>query len=156
MLQRKFCTYVDKFLERLEKSLQKPRYYRPLSFSLQPEMFNFLCFKVLFRRVADLLAIYDVIVLLTVPFEAPKLGETACHSGGGGGVAPMNTNACIFNICGHPAMTVNCGYISVKPGHNTMPVGIQIVSGAFKEAILFKVAAAIEKMNVPSPLLCSK
>ncbi|WP_235010834.1 amidase family protein [Halobellus limi] len=47
-------------------------------------------------------------------------------------------NTCLFNVTGHPAMTVPCG----KP--EGLPVGLMLVGNHFDETTLFTLAAAIE------------
>ena len=47
-------------------------------------------------------------------------------------------NTCQFNLTGHPALSINAGYIE------GLPVGLQIVGRHFDDSIVLKVAYAFE------------
>jgi aspartyl-tRNA(Asn)/glutamyl-tRNA(Gln) amidotransferase subunit A len=56
------------------------------------------------------------------------------------------TTAYPFNMTGHPAASVPCGF-----GDNGMPVGLQIVAPRFEDALVFRAARAYEREH-PFPM----
>ena len=53
----------------------------------------------------------------------------------------MGTNTSPFNLTGHPAISVNAGFV------HEMPVGVMIVGKHFDDAVVLKVAQAVEKVR---------
>lgn len=103
----------------------------------------------------------DVLVLPTVGMPAPSVDE--CNQGfvevdgrkiklqgmTGGFSTPC---AIPFNVTGLPAISVCCGFSS-----RGLPIGLQIVAGAFQESTLFHVAHSYERVaewykRTPTPL----
>jgi aspartyl-tRNA(Asn)/glutamyl-tRNA(Gln) amidotransferase subunit A len=91
----------------------------------------------------------DVIVTPTTPLAAPKIEE--CKTGyvevDGRRVAYQNPTGSFgtvftipFNLTGLPAISVCCGYSS-----SGLPIGLQIVAPAFREATMLQVAHAYEQ-----------
>jgi len=107
------------------------------------------------RLVCDefnlLLKRFDVLVLPTIPFTVPMIedcrqgyveidGKKIKRQDERGGLESL---CCIpFNVTGLPAISVCCGYS--KAG---TPIGLQIAAGAFREDLLFQVAAAYERVT---------
>ena len=65
----------------------------------------------------------------------------------------MNVNCCLFNLSGHPAISVNCGFIELSGDEDQekfeesrikLSVGMQIVAGYMQESKLFRVARQVE------------
>ena len=65
----------------------------------------------------------------------------------------MNVNCCLFNLSGHPAISVNCGFIELSEDEDQekfedsrikLPVGMQFVAGYMEESKLFRVARQVE------------
>jgi len=99
----------------------------------------------------ELLKRVQLLILPTIPFTVPTIEE--CRQGfveidgkkvkrqderGG-----LESLCCIpFNVTGLPALSVCCGF--TKSG---MPMGLQIVAGAFEEELLFQVAHTYEKLT---------
>jgi aspartyl-tRNA(Asn)/glutamyl-tRNA(Gln) amidotransferase subunit A len=77
----------------------------------------------------------DVLVLPTMREPAPSLSETIAETHRR---PPSNTSA--FNHFGTPAMTVPCGFS--KDG---LPIGLQIVGAAFREAVVAQVGWAYQE-----------
>ncbi|XP_070558594.1 amidase-like isoform X2 [Ptychodera flava] len=85
---------------------------------------------------------YDVLVMPTIPFKAPKLPtqditipdifETGLNT---------ITNTAPYNVTGHPALTINTGF------SDGLPVGMMMVGRKFDESTLLKVAYAYEKLR---------
>ncbi|KAF1816889.1 amidase signature enzyme, partial [Eremomyces bilateralis CBS 781.70] len=80
---------------------------------------------------------YDVVVMPTVPCIVPK------HVDWRQGESPLKAlkpsvgltiNTAIFNITGHPAMTIPVGFLPAKDDHTIqLPVGMQLVGGLWQE-----------------------
>lgn len=80
---------------------------------------------------------YDIIVMPTTPFVAPanvdwKRGDSPMDA-----LRPsmgITTNTAIFDVTGHPAMSLPVGFAPAKEDSNTMlPVGMQLVGGLWQE-----------------------
>ncbi|RDW85351.1 hypothetical protein BP5796_03676 [Coleophoma crateriformis] len=90
---------------------------------------------------------YDVLILPTVPFLAPKLPspnagirDVMVNSAG----VSLNTSA--FNLTGLPALSLPIGFLpSLVEPHPKLPVGMQIVSKFYHEPIIYRVAYAWEQ-----------
>ena len=54
----------------------------------------------------------------------------------------MVENTCPFNITGHPALTINAGFNSMK-----LPVGMMIIGRHHDDVTVLKVAHAYEKLR---------
>lgn len=99
----------------------------------------------------DLLKRVRLLILPTIGFPVPSIKD--CESGWieidgkkikrqdeRGGIESL---CCIpFNVTGLPAISVCCGFS--KSG---MPMGMQIVAGAFQEELVFQVAHAYERLT---------
>lgn len=91
----------------------------------------------------------DLLVLPTVPFTAPKLGprqgspiEQIKPSFG------LNTNTCVFNATGHPALSLPIGRLEVsgEPGLK-LPAAVQLVGKFFDESTIYTAAYAYEQAH---------
>lgn len=92
------------------------------------------------RQAYDrVLARYDVLAMPTVPFRATPIPRKTLPVDERVGYAmQMIGNTCQSAITGHPAISVPCGMA------DDLPIGLQLVGGHFDEAVLLRVAAAIE------------
>ncbi|XP_071961320.1 amidase-like [Antedon mediterranea] len=84
----------------------------------------------------------DVIAMPTIPFppkKIPKKGLSVkdCIEL----VSGLGSNARSFSLTGHPALSINAGFI------DGLPIGMMLVAKMFDEKTLFKVAYAFEKLN---------
>jgi len=77
----------------------------------------------------------DVLVLPTMREPAPLISETVDETHRR---PPSNTAA--FNHCGTPAVTLPCGF-----SRDGLPIGLQIVGGAFHETTVLQVAYAYQQ-----------
>ncbi|OSS42333.1 Aspartyl-tRNA(Asn) amidotransferase subunit A / Glutamyl-tRNA(Gln) amidotransferase subunit A [Desulfurella amilsii] len=80
----------------------------------------------------------DAIILPTTPSDAFKIGEVT---------KPLDmylsdTFTISANLAGIPAISVPCGF-----SKNNLPLGLQILSNAFREDILLKIAYAFEQQH---------
>jgi aspartyl-tRNA(Asn)/glutamyl-tRNA(Gln) amidotransferase subunit A len=88
------------------------------------------------HRLQGLLAHYDVILLPSTPITAPAIegGDAVLHA------HKLTRFTAPFNLTGLPAISVPGGF-----SRDGMPIGIQLVSGAWKEARLLQAARAYER-----------
>jgi aspartyl-tRNA(Asn)/glutamyl-tRNA(Gln) amidotransferase subunit A len=88
------------------------------------------------HRLGKLLEIYDLLLLPSTPSTAPTLAL-----GNAPGNAPRLTRfTAPFNLTGLPAISVPCGFSEAG-----MPIGVQLVAGAWKEAKLLRAARTYER-----------
>lgn len=89
----------------------------------------------------------DVLVMPTVPFVSPRHGsrdgtpiESIKNTIG------LNSNTGIFNMTGHPAMSLPVGFLPAEDDPlMKFPVGFEIVSGYYDEPKIYAIARAFEK-----------
>lgn len=87
----------------------------------------------------------DCLVMPTVPVKAPRYEEPKDRLEGlrravaRRHVVPVIRNTGVFNISGHPAISVPCG---LRQG---LPVGMMLVGPKFADGLLFKVAYAYQQ-----------
>jgi aspartyl-tRNA(Asn)/glutamyl-tRNA(Gln) amidotransferase subunit A len=90
--------------------------------------------------VAELLSAYNVLALPTVPLVAPKLDERRVRVGG----SDLEVRSALlsltspWNMAGVPALSVPAGAV------DGLPVGVQLVSAAGDEHVLFHAARAVQ------------
>ena len=53
----------------------------------------------------------------------------------------MLANTCPFDVTGHPAMSIPCGM------SDGLPVGLMLVGGRWREATIYRAAAAFEQAD---------
>lgn len=101
---------------------------------------------VLRREVNAILHGCDALLLPTLPIVAPKLGVPTIRLGGNDEPVRnvMLRLTQLFNITGHPAITLPCG---LTP--DGLPVGLQIVGSAGKTAELLAIAREVESQVGP-------
>jgi len=88
------------------------------------------------HRFKELFQEYDILLLPTVPITAPPIsGEGAVEMA----IRLTRFTAC-FNISGLPAISIPAGKV------DGLPVGVQLVSSAFGEGLLLRVAQELESM----------
>ncbi|KAK8872696.1 amidase signature domain-containing protein [Apiospora arundinis] len=88
---------------------------------------------------------YDVLIMPTTPYVAPKHGSResprSCFEPSIG----LTSNTAVFNVTGHPAMSIPVGFAPAKEDANVLlPVGMQIVAGLWQEKKMLKVGRAWE------------
>ena len=87
-----------------------------------------------------LLAGIDVLIMPThhdLPVKIPTKPLSVTEAIRSGKVKP---NLAIFNITGHPAISINCGY------HKEFPIGFTIVGKHFHEVDVLNVASICEEI----------
>ncbi len=94
----------------------------------------------LFRAVQALLAEYDVLAMPTLMSAAKPIDA------GGSMNTPMYAQWCAplypFNLTGHPALTVPCGWSDTG-----LPIGLQLVGRWYEEASLIDVARWLQAVR---------
>jgi aspartyl-tRNA(Asn)/glutamyl-tRNA(Gln) amidotransferase subunit A len=98
---------------------------------------------VLTREVDAALAGYDAILLPTLPIPAPPIGAASVEIGSE--KVPVRSLMLrltqLFNVTGHPALTVPCGSTSDR-----LPIGLQLVGARHHTELLLRVALAVESV----------
>ena len=108
------------------------------------------------RSAYDLaLSQYDVLITPTAPTTAPPHPNLNPESAGGSSVMDkvklalgVTNQTCPFNITGHPAISVPCGWAeaagSSEEERKWLPVGMQIVGKKWDEAGVLRAARLFE------------
>lgn len=83
---------------------------------------------------------FDVLLLPTVPFKAPAYADLDQGAEQINQMLPkVVSNLCVFNLLGHPALTIPCGR-----GTHNLPIGLQLAGRHYAEGTLFQAAQAFE------------
>ena len=87
------------------------------------------------RRLADFFGAYDILLLPTTPISAPAIegDDAVAHA------RRLTRFTAAFNLAGVPALSLPSGNDS-----NGLPIGLQMIAGAWKEAGLLRAARAYE------------
>lgn len=98
----------------------------------------------MYASMTEFFTQYDAFVTPTTPFPALPLGQDGPATIDGVDVREPSRAVmgfCYpFNITGHPAASVPCGY-----DHSGLPIGLQIVSGMLRDDVVLRISAAIER-----------
>ncbi|GAB7355773.1 hypothetical protein MBLNU459_g6457t2 [Dothideomycetes sp. NU459] len=95
----------------------------------------------------EALADVDVLITPTTPTvgfkhpQGPGVMDVAMTAVG------VTLNTCPFNLTGHPAISIPCGWSKTPDGAGKLPVGMQIVAKRWHEMDIFKAAAAWEVLG---------
>ncbi|KAF9731109.1 amidase [Paraphaeosphaeria minitans] len=94
---------------------------------------------------------YDIIVMPTTPFVAPSNIEWKQGDSIMAALKPsmgITINTAIFDVTGHPAMSLPVGFAPSHEEANTrLPVGMQIVGGLWQEQKILNAALAWEEAS---------
>ncbi|KAJ5649599.1 Amidase [Penicillium longicatenatum] len=83
---------------------------------------------------------YDAIVMPTTPVVAPKHGKRGLPVESLQPSMGLTINTAIFNVTGHPALSIPIGFAPAKEDEQIMlPVGMQIVGGLWQEEKVLRV-----------------
>lgn len=101
------------------------------------------------RQVSDkyqaLFERYDALVMPTTPVVAPKNGKRGLPLESLKPSMGLTINTAIFNVTGHPAMSIPIGFAQAEDDDQVMlPVGMQIVGGLWQEEKILQVGHAWE------------
>jgi aspartyl-tRNA(Asn)/glutamyl-tRNA(Gln) amidotransferase subunit A len=94
----------------------------------------------------------DCLFTPATPNTAPRIGDTTVRLGGRDEDVRLATTRLLrgINALGLPALCMPCG-LSVSGNDPGLPLGLQIVGPAFQEALILRVAAALEDAGVGIP-----
>jgi aspartyl-tRNA(Asn)/glutamyl-tRNA(Gln) amidotransferase subunit A len=97
-------------------------------------------YQVIFETFKD----YDIIVTPTTAIPAFELGILAPSKINGRSVGPTGWHPFTFpfNLTGHPAATIPCGWTQ----ETNLPMGMQIVGKRFQELLILQVSKAFEEI----------
>ncbi|OAL24131.1 hypothetical protein AYO20_10743 [Fonsecaea nubica] len=94
---------------------------------------------------------FDVLITPTTPAVAPPHPDLRPEAEGGSSVmdkiklAVGSTNhTCPFNVTGHPALNVPCGWAPARNGRGMLPVGMQVIGKRWDDIRVLKAAKAFE------------
>jgi amidase len=94
---------------------------------------------------------YDLIIMPTTPFVAPKNVDWRRGDPPIEALKPsmgITINTAIFNVTGHPALSLPVGFASSSENGNVrLPVGMQIVGGLWQEQKILNAAYSWESAN---------
>ncbi|OHW99699.1 amidase [Colletotrichum incanum] len=88
---------------------------------------------------------YDAIIMPTTPFVAPRHGSRESVLGSFEPTIGLTTNTAVFNVTGHPAMSIPVGFLPAKDDAQVLlPVGMQVVGGLWQEKKVLNIGHAWE------------
>jgi aspartyl-tRNA(Asn)/glutamyl-tRNA(Gln) amidotransferase subunit A len=87
------------------------------------------------RWMDDFFKVYDLLMLPTTPITAPLIEGTDAITQ----ARQLTRFTAPFNLTGLPALSIPCGFDS-----NGLPIGLQLVSGSWKEASVLRAGQSIE------------
>jgi aspartyl-tRNA(Asn)/glutamyl-tRNA(Gln) amidotransferase subunit A len=90
----------------------------------------------------------DCLMTPTAPITPPRIGEKTVHIAGQEEDVRRAATRFVrpFNVLGLPAISIPCGLSGER-----LPIGLQIVGPPFEEALILRVAAALEDGGVAIP-----
>ena len=106
--------------------------------ALIPASFTFLARqarRLVTDQVNAALAEVDALIIPTSTSAAPLLDSTPNRSTREKVVGIRRTYSCLFNLTGHPALTLPCGFTAGQ-----LPIGLQLVGGYFADGLLLRLA----------------
>jgi aspartyl-tRNA(Asn)/glutamyl-tRNA(Gln) amidotransferase subunit A len=91
----------------------------------------------------------DCIAMPATPTTAPRIGQTTIRLGGDDEDVRLATTRLVrgINALGLPALSIPCGVSAAG-----LPIGLQLVGGAFQEAAILRAGAALEMELPPCPI----
>ena len=106
--------------------------------ALIPASFTFLARqarRLVTDQVSDALVEVDALIIPTSTGAAPLLDSTPTRSIREKVVGIRRTYTCLFNLTGHPALTLPCGFTTSQ-----LPIGLQLVGNYFADGLLLRLA----------------
>jgi aspartyl-tRNA(Asn)/glutamyl-tRNA(Gln) amidotransferase subunit A len=99
---------------------------------------------VLRAALDQVLSDHDILVVPTVGFGAPRIGQGEIDFGGRRQAVPtaLSEYTRAFNLSGHPAISVPCGFTP-----DDLPVGVQLVGRRGGDDALLEIAHAYEQAS---------
>lgn len=101
------------------------------------------------RRISDAYEAafreYDVLVMPTTPYVAPRHGVRGTPKQCFEPSIGLTSNTAVFNITGHPAMTIPVGFAPAREDPSVeLPVGMEIVGALWQEKKILRAGHAWE------------
>lgn len=88
---------------------------------------------------------FDAVIMPTTPFVAPRHGSRESVLESFKPSIGMTNNTAIFNVTGHPALSLPVGWSpAVEDARTLLPVGLQLVGGLWQEGKVLHIASALE------------
>ncbi|GAB7334393.1 hypothetical protein MBLNU13_g06403t1 [Cladosporium sp. NU13] len=88
---------------------------------------------------------FDAVIMPTTPFVAPRHGSRESVLESFKPSIGMTNNTAIFNVTGHPALSLPVGWSpAVEDAQTLLPVGLQLVGGLWQEGKVLHIASALE------------
>lgn len=137
--------YLDKWKDQMSKSLVATiEYGRKLS-AIQYKQLE-IARSEAYQKVESVFDKYDLLITPTVAVPAFAHGPGPSEING----KPINKYngwmlTVLFNLTGHPAASINCGYS--KEG---LPIGLQIIGPRFSDDLILKVSKKLEEQLSPN------
>ena len=96
-----------------------------------------------YEKMNEVFEKYDILITPTVAIPAFKIGMMFPPTINGKSVSPTGWQPFTFpfNLTGHPAATIPCGFSS-----EGLPIGMQIVGQRFDELTVLQVSKAFEEV----------
>ena len=89
---------------------------------------------------------FDAVIMPTTPFVAPRHGSRESVLKSFEPSIGMTNNTAIFNVTGHPALSLPIGWSpAVEDAQTRLPVGLQVVGGLWQEKKVLHIASALER-----------
>ncbi|KAI9930025.1 hypothetical protein ASPWEDRAFT_100402 [Aspergillus wentii DTO 134E9] len=86
---------------------------------------------------------YDIVIMPTTPVVAPRNGKRGLPLESVKPSSGLTINTAIFNITGHPAISIPVGFAPAKDNPDVrLPVGMQIVGGLWQESKILRAGHA--------------
>ena len=100
------------------------------------------------REVDAALLGHDALILPTLPIPAPPIGANSMQVGSSQQPvrAMMLRLTQLFNLTGHPAVSLPCGFTSAG-----LPVGLQLAGVRMQTDALMRIALAVERTTLEAP-----
>ncbi|CAG7915546.1 unnamed protein product [Penicillium olsonii] len=97
-------------------------------------------------KYQELFTKYDVLVMPTTPVVAPRHGKRELPLDSLKPSMGLTINTAIFNVTGHPALSIPVGFAPAKDDDQVMlPVGMQIVGGLWQEEKILRAGHVWER-----------
>jgi len=135
--------YLDEWRDKMdptlvtwaEAGLQFPASSLPLAMKTRTEFYE---------SVYETVKAYDLLVTPTTACPAFELGIAAPSEINGVGITVTGWMPFTFpfNLTGHPAASIPCGWT-----HDNLPIGMQIVGKRFQELLILQVSRAFEELS---------
>jgi aspartyl-tRNA(Asn)/glutamyl-tRNA(Gln) amidotransferase subunit A len=97
------------------------------------------------KEISQLFESLDIIVTPTLPVAPTNVDQVELMVAGE--LVSVEESfiryTCLFNITGHPALTIPCGLFN-----NTIPIGLQLIANHHREDLLIKAAYSFEQSSL--------